>query len=74
MNTQIRYSSIRPIAWLILGLTASPLLTASAEPRKAPCSERQRLEWLLAKHDVRNAIYASPYQAAVIDAGRTEQG
>ena len=59
METLIKYRVIRSISWLIVIVAVSPLLTASAEPRKwTPCNERQRLEWLLAKHDVRNAIYA----------------
>jgi hypothetical protein len=43
--------------WLIVGLTVLPLMSADAgqEPSAAP---DERLEWLLASHDVRQAIHA----------------
>lgn len=55
MNPLNRYGAGRAIGWLIVGLTVLPLLTAAADSNQAPV---ERIELLLAKHDVRLAIYS----------------
>jgi hypothetical protein len=41
--------------WLIVGLTVLPLMSADAGQER---TADERLEWLLASHDVRQAIHA----------------
>lgn len=46
--------TLHRVGWLMIGLTVLPLLARSAEP---PPSQAEKLEWLLAAHDVRYAVH-----------------
>lgn len=48
-------STAHRAGWVLIGLTVLPVLARSAEP--AP-SQAEKLEWLVAAHDVRYAIPA----------------
>lgn len=73
MNTRITRASGSLVGWLLVGLTVLPLLATSAESNEAP-QAHERLERLVAKHDVRVVIYSASAPAADCAAHDPKEG
>ncbi|MGH8174801.1 MAG: hypothetical protein ACREV5_00900 [Steroidobacter sp.] len=59
-------------SWLIVGLTVLPLISDAGQETSSPADER--LEWLLASHDVRHAIRATSAASSECLDSETESG
>jgi hypothetical protein len=60
--------------WLIVGLTVLLPLSPAAAELQPPPSQMEKLEWLLATHDVRYAIQVPHAKSTPCMRGEAERG